>query len=220
MRYYTLENYPNIAPNSYDALTSFKAIKSKPCSHSISKKGYSGIARFSKPIVSKDDYPSPCDYDTFTFPEQVCKSKYPFDSNTKRRTFVFNKNPGPGMYVVIKRRDMQFEHSFGGRVKMKLGVDLKCCSRNTDICKLCGRRPLDDYWHLRNEVFLCRQCMDKEYTKETKYKRGELKKFHKIRDCSILHRHETTTAKIWLMHPKDAAQWIRREAYLSAYFTD
>lgn len=29
MRYHTLEDYPNIAPNSYNVLESFKAIKTK-----------------------------------------------------------------------------------------------------------------------------------------------------------------------------------------------
>ncbi|XP_054000913.1 uncharacterized protein LOC128888237 [Hylaeus anthracinus] len=217
MRYYTLEDYPNVAPNLYNALQSFKAITRKPCSHSISKKGYSGIARYSKHIVLKNDYPSSTDYNTSSFPKQIPKSKYPFDSNSKRQTFVTNTNPGPGLYVSAKREGITFEHSFGGRVKMKLGVDLKCCSKNTDVCQICGKRLNDDYWHLENEIFLCRLCMNTEYEKQTNYKKTELKLFRKIRDCSIVHQHEGTTAKIWLMHPKIVAQWIQREAYLSTY---
>ncbi|OAD57641.1 hypothetical protein WN48_01616 [Eufriesea mexicana] len=220
MRYYTLENYPTIAPNSYNVLKSFKAIKTKPCSHSISKQGYSGIARFSKKLVVKDKYPSPSDYNISTFPKQIHKSKYPFESNSKRQTFMSNTIPGPGMYVSTKRRGFTSEHSFGGRVKMKLGADLKCCSRNTDFCKICGKKSIGDYWHLKNEIFLCRTCMDKEYEEETKFRRRELEQFDKIRDCSIMHQHGTTTAKIWLMHPTSAIQWIRREAYLSAYFNE
>ncbi|XP_076620376.1 uncharacterized protein LOC143341374 [Colletes latitarsis] len=217
MKYYTLEDHPNVSPNSYNTLQSFKAITRKPCSHSISTKGYSGIARFGKQIVLKNDYPSPFDYYISTFPKQVYKSKYPFDSNSKRQTFVTNTNPGPGMYVSTKIEGITFEHSFGGRVKMKLGVDLKCCSQNMDVCHICGKRLNDDYWHLENEIFLCRLCMNTAYEKQTQYKKTELKLFRKIRDCSIIHQHEATTAKIWLMPPKIIAQWIRREAYLSAY---
>ncbi|CAK9804980.1 hypothetical protein ANTQUA_LOCUS4317 [Anthophora quadrimaculata] len=218
MRYYTLEDHPNVAPNSYNALKSFKAIKTKPCSHSISKKGYSGIARFSKKIEFFDNYPSPSDYNTSTFPKQVQETKYPFACSSKRETFIGNTVPGPGMYVSTKKRGITFQHSFGGRMKMKLGVDLKCCSQSSDHCKICGKRILGDYWHLKNEIFLCRPCKNKEYQKETRYKKKELEQFHKIRDCSFIHQHETTTAKIWLMHPTSAAQWIRRETYLSSYF--
>ncbi|XP_050582354.1 uncharacterized protein LOC126918476 [Bombus affinis] len=220
MRYYTLEDHPSVTPNSYDVLKSFKTIITKPCSHSISKKGYSGIARFGKKVEVKDIYPSPLDYNTSTFPKLIHKSKYPFDSSSKRQTFVDNTTPGPGMYVSIKRKGPTLKHSFGGSVKMNLGVNLKCCNRNTDICKICGTKPLGDYWHFKNEIFLCRPCMIKEYEKETKFKQRELEQFHKIRDCSIMHQHETTTAKIWLMHPRRAVQWIHKEAYLSSYFNE
>lgn len=81
------------------------------------------------------------------------------------------------MYVSIGQKGILFEHSFGGRVKMKLGADLKCCSRNTDVCKICNRKVAGDYWHLRNEIYLCRSCMDKEYEREEKYKRRELEQF-------------------------------------------
>lgn len=66
----------------------------QPCSHSISKKGYSGIARFGKKVEVKDIYPSPLDYNTSTFPKLIHKSKYPFDSSSKRQTFVDNTTPG------------------------------------------------------------------------------------------------------------------------------
>ncbi|KAF3419952.1 hypothetical protein E2986_02913 [Frieseomelitta varia] len=220
MRYYTLEDHPNVAPNSYDVLKSFKSIITKPCPHSISKKGYSGIARFARKKELRDHYQSPLHYNVSTFPKIIHKSKYPFDSNSKRQTFISNTIPGPGMYISIKRKEPMLEHSFGGRVKMKLGVNLKCCSRNTDICKICGKKPIGDYWHLQNEIFLCRSCMSKKYEKETSSNRRKLEKFQKIRDCSIMHQHDTTTAKIWLMHPKGAVQWIRKETYLSTYFNE
>lgn len=81
------------------------------------------------------------------------------------------------MYVSIKEQDNKFEHSFGGKMRMKLGVDLKCCSKNTDTCKVCYKKLLGDYWHLKNKIFLCKLCMNKEYGEQTKYKRKELKQF-------------------------------------------
>jgi len=76
-----------------------------------------------------------------------------------------------------EKREIKFEHSFGGRTKMKLGVYLKCCSRNTDTCKICGEKPMGDYWHLNSKIFLCRMCMTKEFQQEIKFKRKELKLF-------------------------------------------
>lgn len=93
-------------------------------------------------------------------------------------TFNIQYVYSPGMYVSIKRKGSTLKHSFGGSVKMNLGVNLKCCNRNTDICKICGTKPLGDYWHLKNEIFLCRPCMIKEYEKETKFKQRELEQFH------------------------------------------
>nr|XP_012136640.1 PREDICTED: uncharacterized protein LOC105661993 isoform X2 [Megachile rotundata] len=217
MKHYTLEDYENVAPNSYNVLQSFQAIKTKPCSHSISRKGYSGIARFSTKILLKHTSPSPSDYNISRFPKQVHESKHPFESTSSRGKFIDSGIPGPGMYVSIKEPCHKFYHSFGGKMNMKLGVDLKCCSKNTDVCKICNKKLTGDYWHLKNKLFLCRSCMNKEYETQTTYKRRELQQFRKIRDCSNIHRHENTMAKIWLMHPSDIAKWMHREAYLSTY---
>ncbi|XP_076394563.1 uncharacterized protein LOC105661993 isoform X4 [Megachile rotundata] len=151
------------------------------------------------------------------FPKQVHESKHPFESTSSRGKFIDSGIPGPGMYVSIKEPCHKFYHSFGGKMNMKLGVDLKCCSKNTDVCKICNKKLTGDYWHLKNKLFLCRSCMNKEYETQTTYKRRELQQFRKIRDCSNIHRHENTMAKIWLMHPSDIAKWMHREAYLSTY---
>lgn len=42
----------------------------------------------------------------------------------------------------------------------------------------------------------------------------------KSRDCSDIHRHEGTKAKICLVDPKTVAKRRRKEAYLSRYFRD
>ncbi|XP_076640662.1 uncharacterized protein LOC143352219 [Halictus rubicundus] len=217
MKYYALEDNPSVSPNSYSVLESYKAIKNKPCSRSISKKGYSGIARFAMPALQKDDYTSPFNYKTSVFPEQSSKLKYSY----KRKTgsFPTNSVPGPGMYVSAKREGIRFAHNFGGRVKMELGVHLKCCSGIADVCKRCGKQIFDDYWHLKNKIFLCRLCMV-EYEKQNRYKKSSSILFRKIRDCSIIHQHGATTAKIWSMQPKIVTQWIQRESYLSAYLKE
>lgn len=83
----------------------------------------------------------------------------------------------PGMYVSKDTKKIMFQHSFGGRVEMKLGVDFKCCNRNTDTCKVCSKKPTDDYWHMNNKTFLCKTCMTKKFQESTKLKRKELKLF-------------------------------------------
>lgn len=60
---------------------------------------------------------------------------------------------------------------------MKLGVQFKCCSNNTDVCKICGQKPEGDYWHCNNKIFLCRPCMANAFQKQSKYKREELNRF-------------------------------------------
>lgn len=48
----------------------------------------------------KDSYPSPSHYDTYVFPKLIHKSKYPFDSNSKRQTFFSNTMPGYKINIV------------------------------------------------------------------------------------------------------------------------
>ncbi|XP_015184264.1 PREDICTED: uncharacterized protein LOC107070510 [Polistes dominula] len=217
MRYYTKDNYENIAPGTYNVMNSFLAIKNKPCSHSISNKGYGGIIRAVGAIEHKNDFPSPADYNLIDSFKPVKESKAPFSSFTKTSTFSTNINPGPGTYTPVRKKEIAFEHSFGGRVKMKLGVQLKCCSNNTDVCKNCGQKPKGDYWHWKDKIFLCRLCMINSLEKQSKYKREELNHFSRVRDCSDIHRHDGTDANIWLMHPKLLRERLVKETYLSSY---
>ncbi|XP_015593193.1 uncharacterized protein LOC107266821 isoform X2 [Cephus cinctus] len=247
MRHYAKDEYENIAANKYNVSESYKTINTKPCSRSISKRGYSGIARFATTIQHTEDFPAPCDYDISSC-SKVKELKYPFASTAKRKTFLTNKNPGPGMYINSGKRVITFDHSFGGKMKMRLGVELKCCKRNTDICYICGEKPFGDYWHCNNKTFLCRGCMVKERLEHTKFTQQELNSFYvrfesscaflfkvyiniiqseifcyklqKLRDCSDIHSHEGTDAKVWLVHPKTVEKWTRNEAYLSAYLKD
>lgn len=60
---------------------------------------------------------------------------------------------------------------------MQLGVELKCCEVNKDICSVCGEKPRGDYWHRQNEEFLCRSCMINERKQPTKYSKQALQAF-------------------------------------------
>ncbi|XP_033210898.1 uncharacterized protein LOC117168985 isoform X2 [Belonocnema kinseyi] len=222
MRHYSLEEYPNVSPCTYNVLDSYNSIHYRPCLSSISRKGYSGLARFRTTVQHNEKMPAPCDYSPSVpfYPEKK-EAKAPFSSTLKRRTFLTNKNPGPGAHNPYKQRQtISFNRSFGGRVQMCLPVELKCCSRNTDVCKICEETPFGDYWHWNNQVFLCRPCMIEEGKIHSQFKRNELSKFRRLRDCSRIHSHEGTAAKVWLTHPKEIVKWAQREAYLSSFLPD
>ncbi|XP_043482464.1 uncharacterized protein LOC122511354 isoform X2 [Leptopilina heterotoma] len=220
MKYYSKDEYPNISPCSYNVLESYKSIHTKPCLGAISKRGFSGPARFAINSKSCEKSPAPCDYSpTIKFSSDKIESKAPFSSSSRRKSFLMNKNPGPGLYNPYeKERSIAFNHSFGGRKKIQFPVEIKCCSQNNDTCKICEEKPLGDYWHRKNKVFLCRQCMLEEQKNHSKFTRKELSQFSKLRDCSGIHLHEGTTAKIWLVHPKQIIKSVRKEAYLSCFF--
>ncbi|XP_063987761.1 uncharacterized protein LOC135167954 [Diachasmimorpha longicaudata] len=246
MRFYMSEDFPNTGPGRYDVPGAFKAVTSKPCVKSFSLKGYGGLGRFAVSIAHTEDYPAPCEYNVPLFPDKVKESKVPFGSTAKRKGFDTNRNPGissfycliccncllilvpsliyrrPGLYrnITPLTRRIIFDHSFGGRVNLRLGVEIKCCKRNTDTCGICEENPIGDYWHLNNRMYLCRGCMTVERQRPRKHTKKELSNFRKIRDCSMIHSHEGTDAKIWLMHPGVIQKWSQKEAYLSSYFKD
>ncbi|XP_034935002.1 uncharacterized protein [Chelonus insularis] len=222
MRYHISENYPNIGPQKYNVLESFKAITSKPCSKSFSKKGYGGLTNSSCRRIHVDDYPAPNEYNVSFVTVQNYKFKHPLASKTKRKTFEVNNNPDPTTYqrINLQTRGMLFDHNFGCGIKMRFGVEIKCTKRNTDVCKICNESLSGDYWHLNNKKFICRPCMMKERKRLQKYKKEELNQFRKIRDCSWIHSHGGTDAKVWLIHPKDIQKWAQREAYISSYIKD
>ncbi|XP_008559927.1 uncharacterized protein LOC103580077 isoform X1 [Microplitis demolitor] len=219
MRNHTLENFENIGPGSYNVLESFKTTTNKPCQKSFSKKGYGGLANSGYCAVHMEDYPAPNEYDV-TLPRKN-KFKYPFNCTSKKKDNSINKNPGPGSYQLNQpKRRILFDHDFGHCVKMRLGVEVKCTKRNTDICEVCNEKPLGDYWHLNNRVFICRACMAQERRRPRKHKKDELNNFKKIRDCSWIHSHEGTDANVWLMHPSVIRKWTQREAYMCSYVKD
>ena len=100
--------------------------------------------------------------------------------NTCFKTLLNSFNR-PGTYTPFKQRQsISFNHSFGGRVQMRLPVEIKCCSRNTDVCKICDERPIGDYWHRDNKVFVCRPCMIEERRNFSIFTKQDLSQFHVI----------------------------------------
>ncbi|KAE8749606.1 hypothetical protein FOCC_FOCC003594 [Frankliniella occidentalis] len=70
---------------------------------------------------------------------------------------------------------------------------------------------------------LCQACMlgaRRQPRDLARYTRWQLDAFRKTRDCSDIHRHEGTKAKILLVDPKTVAKRRRKEAYLAKYFRD
>lgn len=90
-----------------------------------------------------------------------------------------------------------FEHDFGGSIKMRLPVQVKCCKQNLDICNICNQKPIGDYWHLNNRKFLCRSCMIIERRKHQRQKNEKLKYYHVIKNYfnSIIKFHHFNTFK-------------------------
>uniref|UniRef100_A0A1B6LN21 Uncharacterized protein n=1 Tax=Graphocephala atropunctata TaxID=36148 RepID=A0A1B6LN21_9HEMI len=145
------------------------------------------------------------------------KSVAPFGSNVPRKTAVGGQeDETPGFYYDVtgaRKHEMPFDHSFGGRTRLKPHVFVKCVPDNLDVCSRCDTKPLGDYWHFRSD-FLCRPCYDVEWNKPTKYSRKQLEAFKKIRDCSFAHRHEGTTAAYPLLTNRE----IWRQRVLECYF--
>lgn len=84
----------------------------------------------------------------------------------------------PGLYNLYeKKRNILFNHSFGGRKKIHLPVEIKCCSQKNDTCKICEEKPYGDYWHWENQIFLCRPCMLEQQKNHSKFTRKELFQF-------------------------------------------
>ncbi|XP_014613304.1 PREDICTED: uncharacterized protein LOC106791853 isoform X2 [Polistes canadensis] len=182
------------------------------CSRDMSKRGMTSFMRY----YVKDNYENiaPGTYNAMNAFLAIKNKNNYFCCQYKSRILNYHR---PGTYTPVRKKEIAFEHSFGGRVKMRLGVQFKCCSNNTDICKNCGQKPKGDYWHWKDKIFVCRLCMIDLLQKQSRYKREELNHFSRVRDCSDIHRHDGTDANIWLIHPELLRQRLIKETYLTFY---
>lgn len=217
-----------IAPSSYniDEYTSaFSQILGKVASNA----GYGGLAsrtpRFVYPpreirLPLKGRKESKISKHTGSLKKEVktAKPPPPFGSAIPRKTGVLEKKDDtPGFNYDISRayrkREMDFDHSFGGRTKLRPHVLWKCTPENTDTCGKCQKKPCGDYYISGSNV-LCLRCFDSEWNKPSKFSRRQLYSFKTIRDCSDIHEHGGTSAAIPLVSNRD----IRRQRVLESYF--
>lgn len=175
-----------------------------------------------KPVYLIEEY-----YETVK-EKPVKKSTKPFGIGSKvKRASVDSNTPGVGTYNLTKARKERFRHSFGGGIKMINAVEMFCEPYNLDRCQNCGDCPTVDYWKIPEEdLAFCRSCMDdeKEEIMKLKNKQEKFKELKYLNDnyklvryCDFYHRHENTTAKVRLFHPKEIVKKFRREHYLSQY---
>ncbi|CAF4143624.1 unnamed protein product [Rotaria magnacalcarata] len=213
----------NLGPSSYDneENTTFRyVLEHQP----MSRRGYIVNARTEKRevFVPKTDVPSPETYqmDLNKIPETK-RAFRPFNSSCDRFPTVFKSTtiPGPGSYEsdVKQNRQVHMLHSFGGRTKLIPAVKTKCMPLNKDKCVICLTQPIGDYYQYRNEV-LCADCFNFNWQWQEKFKRTYLQAFQKVRDCSHMHQHAGTAARIQLVDDRIMKKLQRKEAYLSLYW--
>ncbi|CAF0824043.1 unnamed protein product [Rotaria sordida] len=218
-----LRGVPNLGPSSYnnEEKTSFRyVLEHQP----MSRRGYIVNARTEKRevFVPKTDVPSPETYqmDLNIIPEKKRAFK-PFNAASDRFPIVARSTdiPGPGSYEcdVKQNRQVHMLHSFGGRAKLIPAIKTKCMPLNKDKCVICLKQPVGDYYQYRNEI-LCANCFNFNWLWQEKFKRTYLQAFQKVRDCSHMHEHSGTSARIQLVDDRIMKKLQRKEAYLSLYW--
>ncbi|CAF1152166.1 unnamed protein product [Adineta steineri] len=218
-----LRGVPNLGPGSYenDEKTTFQYVLDH---QPMSNRGYTFNARTSKRNVfpTKNDVPSPDTYqmDLTNLPEKKHSFK-PFNFGGDRLPSLAKRTkiPGPGSYEcdVKQNRQVHMRHSFGGRVGLIPVVKTKCMPTNEDKCEICQEKPIGDYYQYRKEI-LCASCFNFNWQWQEKFKRAYLLAFQKVRDCSDIHEHGGTTARVQLVDDRRVKKLQRKEAYLSLYW--
>lgn len=220
-----LRGAPNRGPGCYDnaEVSGFiYELDGRP----VCKRGYSvgarTAARFPKPAHM--DVPGPPTYqEVISKPIHFDEAFKPFNVGAIRFPAI-NKDhgghPGPGAYEFDAKRDrkVNFHGSFGGPQTLITSVVIKCNEfGEPDTCKSCRNPPVGDYYEYR-KVHLCRKCYDHHLKTGEKYTKSYLQSFYKVRDCSNIHNHEGTNARLMLKTERDLKKQRFREAYMSLYF--
>ncbi|XP_028417500.1 protein pitchfork-like [Dendronephthya gigantea] len=213
---------PNLGPGRYnndEVSTLTYELEHRPgC-----KKGYSLGARtaerFQKPLHL--DTPGPQTHQEINGKPREFKPAFrPFQTGASRLPPVSANSrehvlPGPGTYEhkVSRNRKVKYLGSFGGPQTLVTSIRMKCTG-NGEKDKF---KPKGDYYEYKNKA-LCRPCYDKNAIAESKFSKSVLSNFTKVRDCSSIHNHEGTNAKLRLMTEKDLKKLRNKEAYFSLYF--
>jgi len=217
-----LRGVANLGPGSYrnDEVSSFiHQLNLKP----TCKKGYALGARTAQRFRQfREDFPGPPSYqEIISKPREFTADKKPFRSGSSRFPSVKHDSlPGPGAYEHNVRRDrkVQFHGSFGGPQTLCGSIQTICSS---DIakspCCRCSKEPVGDYYMNKSEVVMCRQCKESSSDIQDKNKKF-WDSFYKVRDCTGIHSHEGTNAKLRLKSSKEIKKLKLRESYFSLYY--
>ncbi|CAB4007030.1 Hypothetical predicted protein [Paramuricea clavata] len=218
---------PNLGPGRYnnDEVSTFTyELEHRPGCNKGYSLGARTANRFDKPLHL--DTPGPPTHQEINGkPREFSPAFRPFQTGASRLPPV-NKNsqehglPGPGTYEhkVSQNRKVKYLGSFGGPQTLVTSIRMKCTGNGEkDTCCSCYEEPNGDYYEYKKKA-LCRPCYNKNMKTETKFSRSVLHHFTKVRDCSGVHNHEGTNAKLRLMTDKDLKKLRYKEAYFSLYF--
>uniref|UniRef100_A0A6P8J2P6 Protein pitchfork-like n=1 Tax=Actinia tenebrosa TaxID=6105 RepID=A0A6P8J2P6_ACTTE len=217
---------PHIGPGSYDnaEVSAFVyEMEQKP----VCNRGYSLGARTAErfPKPSHMDVPGPPTHQPIVSkPVEFDPDFKPFLVGSTRFPEISKSNvvqePGAGTYEhdIPTNRKMKYHGSFGGPQTLITSVKIKCNDfGEKDICNTCKNNPIGDYYEYKKKHF-CRKCYNQHLESQKKYPKSYLMKFYKVRDCSLIHDHEGTNARLMLKSEKDIKKQRYREAYMSLYF--
>lgn len=164
-----------------------------------------------QPIISK---PREFDPDFKPFRVGANRFRQPSKSNVEEQ-------PSPGTYDhdVTTNRQVKYHGSFGGPQTLITSVKIKCNDfGEKDTCFTCKNPPVGDYYEYKKKHF-CRKCYNQHLESQNgKYPKSYLQKFYKVRDCSLIHDHEGTNARLMLKTENDIRKQRFREAYMNLYF--
>eukprot|EP00111_Clytia_hemisphaerica_P005070 TCONS_00014592-protein len=218
-----LRGVPNLGPGSYknDETSSFiHELELKP----TCKKGYSLGARTAQRFLEfREDFPGPPSFqEIISKPREFTADKKPFRSGSSRFPLIkLESLPGPGTYEhnVGRNRKVQFHGSFGGPQTLRTSIQTICSSDVTKTpCCRCSTDPVGDYYMNKNNVSMCRGCKEDAPSNLTDKNKRFWSGFFKVRDCTGIHSHEGTSAKLRLKTDKDIKKQRMRESYFSLYY--
>ncbi|XP_057663484.1 uncharacterized protein LOC130898305 [Diorhabda carinulata] len=217
----TPENNPKTGPGSYspELVTSsmYKVLNKVRSIYGVPPLG-TKTQRFK--YRKRDSVKVPSRYQ-WTIPEErVFRSMAkPFGIGSAIRQLMLPNIPGPADYnlqrIYVCRRP-KYQYNFG-KPSMVSAVETICVPDPTHHCHLCGRFCEGEYWHKDYGLFICQICFDIEKATKEYYDPHFLKQFKKLRNCSFMHQHNKTKAKLRILPQNKIIKKFAIENYLDNY---
>lgn len=217
-----LRGVPNLGPGSYDN-NEFDSFIHDMDLKPTCKKGYSLGARTAQRFRQfREDFPGAPSYqEIISKPREFSPDKKPFQCGSSRFPSIRHDSlPGPGTYDnnVQRNRKVQFHGSFGGPQILRTSIQTLCTSLSEKSpCFMCLKEAIGDYYMNKQGKVLCRPCKENAYQSNNNEQK-KLNGFYKVRDCTDIHSHEGTSAKLRLKTAKEIKKVKLREAYFSLYY--